>query len=968
MKKQLFILLSLIALLVTAQVPQRFNKVIVTGDIVSPKFIRTGSTSDSVLLGNGSARSVNSIKTDTASLSRRISLKQDTLPFPEVRTGDTFLNDLGTFSAPPSSGGGSASGTPVYFLPTNSPTSGYKELDYTPYSSVVENTYSIPVGTTLLSSHLTDLQIAATAIDAGNWYISSRSKVNNLSGTTKLHVDFFLYHLDGTKTFLFGGDSEIFSTTDYKVYAGQLPEASFPCTTTDRLGVSIYAINSGGATKTLTISLGRGIATFFSAPLRIRHSNLRDKNGEAAFQHVTTDQISTWNGKQNQINGTGFVKANGGSLTFDNNTYSTDIHSNISDLNSVSGTNTGDETLTSIKTKLGITTLSGSNTGDNAVNSLYSGLVSFPGFGTTHTTSAYGDHLHTGTYEVPLTFSTGLTRTGNTITNNITQYTDAMARSAQLTANSTTTGLLTSADWNTFNNKQPAGSYAPASGSVNYIQNQNRSAQSASGMIDGSFTSGELQAKSLATPGTKTQFKVLNSYSGDYMTIAVNDTKTDISHIESAVDAANGYGNINFITNAAEGVNPTLGGFSFRGPSTTFLRILNTGAATFASTVNATQLQSTVATGTAPLTVNSTTMVSNLNAQYFENQSKSDFLLLSPNSGTPSNGNFAIGNYNSRNFIQSHSEAPLDINPLGNIVTINGYTSYHSGNLTNALTTNYLPKWNGSNFVNSFISDDGNGISVGNQSTGGVSLVSGNGVNSGYLAIKNPGNTRVGYIGYYNDKMYYNSDINGHLFNNCVTIGGTTASTSPTTGALVTPGGIGVGGVSHFGDDIVASSTIQASEFVKSGGTPSQFLKADGSVDATNYQPAITLTTNGTSGAATFSGGTLNIPNYSTLNGNFISATVNKTSTRTLTNNDCWVSCENTTTITLPITASIGKVFYIKGNPYGVGSDVTIECNENFDLIQNLSDYITSYTISSGTAKTIMLVWDGYRWQLTTLN
>ncbi|MEN6291845.1 MAG: tail fiber domain-containing protein [Methanobacterium sp.] len=36
------------------------------------------------------------------------------------------------------------------------------------------------------------------------------------------------------------------------------------------------------------------------------------------------------------------------------------------------------------------------------------------------------NHNHSGVYEVPLTFSTGLTRTGNTITNNITQYTDAM--------------------------------------------------------------------------------------------------------------------------------------------------------------------------------------------------------------------------------------------------------------------------------------------------------------------------------------------------------------------------------------------------------------------------------------------------------------------------------------------------------------------------------------------------------------
>ena len=44
--------------------------------------------------------------------------------------------------------------------------------------------------------------------------------------------------------------------------------------------------------------------------------------------------------------------------------------------------------------------VSGTNTGDNAVNSNYSSLVSFPGFGTSHSTAAYGDHLHTGVYDV----------------------------------------------------------------------------------------------------------------------------------------------------------------------------------------------------------------------------------------------------------------------------------------------------------------------------------------------------------------------------------------------------------------------------------------------------------------------------------------------------------------------------------------------------------------------------------------
>jgi hypothetical protein len=56
---------------------------------------------------------------------------------------------------------------------------------------------------------------------------------------------------------------------------------------------------------------------------------------------------------------------------------------------------------------------------------------------------------------------------------------------------------------------------------------------------------------------------------------------------------------------------------------------------------------------------------------------------------------------------------------------------------------------------------------------------------------------------------------------------------------------------------------INADKFIKQGGTASQFLKADGSVDTTAYQAALTLTTTGTSGAATLIGSTLNVPQYS---------------------------------------------------------------------------------------------------------
>lgn len=59
----------------------------------------------------------------------------------------------------------------------------------------------------------------------------------------------------------------------------------------------------------------------------------------------------------------------------------------------------------------------------------------------------------------------------------------------------------------------------------------------------------------------------------------------------------------------------------------------------------------------------------------------SGYLRVSPNSSTPYNGNFAIGNNGSTNFIQSHSGQTLEINPLGNAVTINGSAAIHAGNI-----------------------------------------------------------------------------------------------------------------------------------------------------------------------------------------------------------------------------------------------------------------------------------------------
>jgi hypothetical protein len=90
------------------------------------------------------------------------------------------------------------------------------------------------------------------------------------------------------------------------------------------------------------------------------------------------------------------------------------------------------------------------------------------------------------------------------------------------------------------------------------------------------------------------------------------------------------------------------------------------------------------------------------NADTLDTYHETAFVRLAANSSSPTNGTFAIGTAASRNFIQSHSGQPLDINPLGNAVTIGGTsnTAWHAGNDgsgsgLDADTTDGLHIWNG---------------------------------------------------------------------------------------------------------------------------------------------------------------------------------------------------------------------------------------------------------------------------------
>ena len=72
-------------------------------------------------------------------------------------------------------------------------------------------------------------------------------------------------------------------------------------------------------------------------------------------------------------------------------------------------------------------------------------------------------YSHAGVYEVPLTFSTGLNRTGNTVVSTITQYTDALARGS---ISLTTTGSSGAATYNSSTGVLNIPQYAGGSGMI----------------------------------------------------------------------------------------------------------------------------------------------------------------------------------------------------------------------------------------------------------------------------------------------------------------------------------------------------------------------------------------------------------------------------------------------------------------------------------------------------------------------
>lgn len=181
----------------------------------------------------------------------------------------------------------------LYFTNLDSDVSGYKKISYDNDVTEVELSATITNQEVLARTYLYDFPLATDTIDAGVWIANYRVKVSNAVQVTQLRMQVFVYHTNTTETNLWDDYSPEINNTDYVTVRSESNQPAFSVADTDRLGVRIYMKTTAPTAVTINTIIGDGDASYFTTPLRIRHNQLRDLNGDTAYQHIdATDRTN----------------------------------------------------------------------------------------------------------------------------------------------------------------------------------------------------------------------------------------------------------------------------------------------------------------------------------------------------------------------------------------------------------------------------------------------------------------------------------------------------------------------------------------------------------------------------------------------------------------------------------------------------------------------------------------------------
>ena len=225
-----------------------------------------------------------------------LSLKQNSIPF-VIQSDNKFLRDDNTFQLiePPS--GGYANN--LYFSETASSVPGYETLTYVPdmTTTIESHTVRESDGEKLLHTYLYPTGVSVTNIPSGLWSFNYYGLVSSSAGITQLGITYFARHIDNSETDLFTiWSEEINNTTDLWIKFNST-QPNFTVVETDRMGARTKIRTTRTTDVTVTYTVGDGYGAFMNNPNKIRHSQLRDLNGDTNFLHITSTQASSWDSK-----------------------------------------------------------------------------------------------------------------------------------------------------------------------------------------------------------------------------------------------------------------------------------------------------------------------------------------------------------------------------------------------------------------------------------------------------------------------------------------------------------------------------------------------------------------------------------------------------------------------------------------------------------------------------------------------
>lgn len=214
---------------------------------------------------------------------------------PLINPSNSFLNGNGVFA--PVAVGGVTSVVNNYLSNTNSTVSGYKTVNVV--SDPVATIMSVSCTSTadvLSYVYLYPSDISITTIDSGIWESTFNAYVSNTNGITRLKIVCFVRHADGTETDLFVKYTDDLNTLTPTIFYTETNRSQFSVVTTDRLGFRIYGNTNRTSSTTIYYTIGGENPSYINTPLLMRHSQLRDLNGLADYQHMTAAQVAKVDG------------------------------------------------------------------------------------------------------------------------------------------------------------------------------------------------------------------------------------------------------------------------------------------------------------------------------------------------------------------------------------------------------------------------------------------------------------------------------------------------------------------------------------------------------------------------------------------------------------------------------------------------------------------------------------------------